>query len=112
MPQPATFSTFVIEQLADGFTVIGINVPGHTQNVMNQRFIDELAQMFLFLQQNPPRGLLVESLQVDSFLAGADIDRIDAMWTQSPAQIMELCDKGRDLLSLSLIHISEPTRPY
>jgi len=100
MPQPATFSTFVIEQLAGGFTVIGINVPDHTQNVMNQRFIDELAEMFLFLRQNPPRGLLVESLQEDSFLAGADIDRIDAMWTQSPDQIMELCDKGRNLLSL------------
>ncbi|MDA7899326.1 3-hydroxyacyl-CoA dehydrogenase NAD-binding domain-containing protein [Pirellulales bacterium] len=101
MPQPsATFSTFVIEQLAGGFTAIGINVPDHTQNIMNRLFIDELSQMFLLLRQNPPRGLLVESRREDSFLAGADIDRIDAMWTQSPAQIMELCDKGRTLLKL------------
>ena len=101
MPQsPATFSTFVIEQLAGGFTAIGIKVPEHTQNIMNRLFIDELSQMFLFLRQNPPRGLLVESRREDSFLAGADIDRIDAMWTQSPAQIMELCDKGRTLLKL------------
>ena len=101
MPQsPATFSTFVIEQLAGGFTAIGIKVPEHTQNIMNRLFIDELSQMFLFLRQNPPRGLLVESRREDSFLAGADIDRIDAMWTQSPAQIMELCDKGRTLLNL------------
>jgi 3-hydroxyacyl-CoA dehydrogenase/enoyl-CoA hydratase/3-hydroxybutyryl-CoA epimerase/3-hydroxyacyl-CoA dehydrogenase/enoyl-CoA hydratase/3-hydroxybutyryl-CoA epimerase/enoyl-CoA isomerase len=101
MPQPpATFSTFVIEQLVGGFTAIGINIPDHTQNIMNRRFIDELSQMFLFLRQNPPRGLLVESRREDSFLAGADIDRIDAMWTQSPAQIMELCDKGRTLLNL------------
>lgn len=101
MPQsPATFSTFVIEQLAGGFTAIGIKVPDHTQNIMNRLFIDELSQMFLLLRQNPPRGLLVESRREDSFLAGADIDRIDAMWTQSPAQIMELCDKGRTLLKL------------
>ena len=101
MPQsPATFSTFVIEQLAGGFTAIGIKVPDHTQNIMNRLFIDELSQMFLLLRQNPPRGLLVESRREDSFLAGADIDRIDAMWTQSPAQIMELCDKGRNLLRL------------
>ena len=72
MPQsPATFSTFVIEQLAGGFTAIGINVPDHTQNIMNRRFIDELSQMFLFLRQNPPRGLLVESRRKDSFLAGS-----------------------------------------
>ena len=101
MPQPpATFSTFVIEQLVGGFTAIGINIPDHTQNIMNRRFIDELSQMFLFLRQNPPRGLLVESRRKDSFLAGADIDRIDAMWTQSPAQIIELCDKGRTVLNL------------
>ena len=101
MPQsPATFSTFVIEHLAGGFTAIGIKVPDHTQNIMNRLFIDELSQMFLLLRQNPPRGLLVESRREDSFLAGADIDRIDAMWTQSPAQIMELCDKGRTLLKL------------
>ena len=101
MPQPpATFSTFVIEQLVGGFTAIGINIPDNTQNIMNRRFIDELSQMFLFLRQNPPRGLLVESRRKDSFLAGADIDRIDAMWTQSPAQIIELCDKGRTVLNL------------
>ncbi len=101
MPQPvATFSTLVIEQLAGGITAIGINIPDHTQNVMNQRFIDELSQLFVLLRQNPPRGLLVESRREGSFLAGADIHRIDAIWTQSPAQIMDLCDKGRNLLGL------------
>ncbi len=101
MPQPvATFSTLVIEQLAGGFTAIGINVLDHAQNVMNQRFIDELSQLFVLLRQNPPRGLVIESRREGSFLTGADIHRIDSIWTQSPAQIMELCDKGRDLLGL------------
>ncbi|MBT6459839.1 MAG: hypothetical protein HOK57_08450, partial [Planctomycetaceae bacterium] len=87
MPQPvATFSTLVIEQLAGGFTAIGINVPDHTQNVMNQRFFDELSQLFALLRQNPPRGLLIESRREGSFLAGADIHRIDSIWTQSPDQ--------------------------
>ena len=58
----ATLSTLVIEKLSGGITAIGINVPGHSQNVMNQVFMQELEQVFAFLQQNPPRGLLVGSL--------------------------------------------------
>ena len=101
MPEPiATLKTLVIEKLSGGITAVGINVPGHSQNVMNQDFMQELEQVFAFLQQNPPRGLLVESLRDDSFLAGADIGQIDAVWSLPPARLKELCDKGRNLLGM------------
>ena len=101
MPEPiATLKTLVIEKLSGGITAVGINVPGHSQNVMNQDFMQELEQVFAFLQQNPPRGLLVESLRDDSFLAGADIGQIDTVWSLPPARLKELCDKGRNLLGM------------
>ena len=101
MPEPiATLSTLVIEKLSGGITAIGINVPGRSQNVMNQDFMQELEHVFAFLQQNPPRGLLVESLRDDSFLAGADIGQIDTVWSLPPARLKELCDKGRNLLGM------------
>ena len=101
MPEPiATLKTLVIEKLSGGITAIGINVPGHSQNVMNQDFMQELEHVFAFLQQNPPRGLLVESLRDDSFLAGADIGQIDTVWSLPPARLKELCDKGRNLLGM------------
>ena len=101
MPEPiATLKTLVIEKLSGGITAIGINVPGHSQNVMNQDFMQELEHVFAFLQQNPPCGLLVESLRDDSFLAGADIGQIDTVWSLPPARLKELCDKGRNLLGM------------
>ena len=101
MQEPiATLKTLVIEKLSGGITAIGINVPGHSQNVMNQDFMQELEHVFAFLQQNPPRGLLVESLRDDSFLAGADIGQIDTVWSLPPARLKELCDKGRNLLGM------------
>ena len=101
MSEPiATLSTLVIEKLSGGITAIGINVPGHSQNVMNQDFMQELEQVFAFLQQNPPRGLLVESLRDDSFLAGADIGQINTVWSLPPPRLKELCDNGRNLLSM------------
>ena len=96
----ATLSTLVIEKLSGGITAIGINVPGHSQNVMNHVFMEELEQVFAFLQQNPPRGLLVESLRDDSFLAGADIGQLDTVWSLPPARLKELCDSGRNLLGM------------
>jgi 3-hydroxyacyl-CoA dehydrogenase/enoyl-CoA hydratase/carnithine racemase len=96
----ATLSTLVIEKLSGGITAIGINVPGHSQNVMNQVFMQELEQVFAFLQQNPPRGLLVGSLRDDSFLAGADIGQIDTVRSLPPARLKELCDNGRNLLGM------------
>ena len=99
MPEPiAPLNTLVIEKLSGGITAIGINVPGCSQNVMNQDFMQELEQVFSFLQQNPPRGLLVESLRDDSFLAGADIGQIDTVWSLPPGRLKELCDHGRKLL--------------
>ena len=101
MQEPiATLKTLVIEKLSGGITAIGINVPGHSQNVMNQDFMQELEHVFAFLQQNPPCGLLVESLRDDSFLAGADIGQIDTVWSLPPARLKELCDKGRNLLGM------------
>ncbi len=101
MQEPiATLKTLVIEKLSGGITAIGINVPGRSQNVMNQDFMQELEHVFAFLQQNPPRGLLVESLRDDSFLAGADIGQIDTVWSLPPARLKELCDKGRNLLGM------------
>ena len=101
MPEPiTTLSTLVIEKLSGGITAIGINVPGHSQNVMNQDFMEELEQVLTFLQQNPPRGLLVESLRDDSFLAGADIGQIDTVWSLPSARVKELCDNGRSLLDM------------
>jgi len=98
MPEPlATLSTLTIEKLSGGITAIGINVPGHSHNVMSRDFMRELESVLAFLQQNPPRGLLLESLRDGSFLAGADVGQIDTVWSLPPARVKELCDNGRRL---------------
>ena len=101
MPEPlAPLSTLTIEKLSGGITAIGINVPGHSHNVMSRDFMQDLESVFTFLQQNPPRGLLVESLREGSFLAGADVGQIDTVWSLPPARVKELCDNGRKLLNM------------
>ena len=92
-------ASLTVERLADGIVAVTIDVPGHRQNVMTEAFLEELGQLLEKLGRQPPRGLLVASGRPGSFLAGADIGRLDRLWDCSGTAIRGLCDRGRQLLA-------------
>lgn len=88
-----------VERLPGGIVAGTILVPGHRQNVMTESFLGELGRLLDQLDCDPPQGLLLKSGQPGSFLAGADIDRLDRLWELADEAIRSLCDRGRQLLS-------------
>ena len=94
-----TPASLTVERLAGDIVAARISVPGHRQNVMTEAFLGELGQLLDSLERQPPRGLLLASGRPGSFLAGADIDRLDRLWDCSDTAIRDLCDRGRQLLA-------------
>lgn len=92
-------ASLAVERLAGDIVAVTITVPGHRQNVMTEAFLEELGQLLDSLERQPPRGLLLASGRPGSFLAGADIERIDRLWELPEAAVKGLCDRGRQLLA-------------
>ena len=54
-----------------------------------------------------------EDTRFTETLSGKELEEVVAVWEQWDALLSFLiATMGRDILTLSLIHISEPTRPY
>jgi len=91
-------ASLTVEQLAGGIVAVTIDVPGRRQNVMTEAFLEELGRLLDSFERQPPQGLLLASGRPGSFLAGADIGRLDRLWDCSDTVIRDLCDRGRQLL--------------
>ena len=87
--------TLAVERDADGFVRLTITVPGHRQNVLTQRVIEELSRVLDLLQAERPRGVILLSGRPGSFFAGADLSRLEDLGTLPTAEIAELCDRGK-----------------
>jgi len=86
-----------VDRLPGDVAVATLVVPGHRHNVMTAAFLAALRRLLDDLARQPPRGLIVESGRPGSFLAGADIDRLDRLWDLPEAEVIAICDRGRRL---------------
>jgi 3-hydroxyacyl-CoA dehydrogenase/enoyl-CoA hydratase/carnithine racemase len=102
MPAPAREdSTLTVDRHPDGLVVFSFAVPDHRHNVLTHRVAADLAAALDAVGRGvggwQPRGLVVRSAREGSFFAGADIARLDELWSRSAAEIERLCDAGRHL---------------
>jgi len=92
--------TLAIEQTTNGFVVLVFRVPGHRQNVLTPRAVEELSLVLDDLARGPaPRGVVVRSGCPGSFFAGADITRLDEVRGLPAADIASLCDRGKQVFA-------------
>ena len=100
---PATareFPTLALERQTDGTVELAFVVPDHRHNVLTRQVFADLAAALDELARGPrPRGLILRSGREGSFLAGADLDRLDAVATLPAAEIARLCDAGKELFA-------------
>ena len=73
---------------------------GSATNTFSTEVLQELGRIADHLAAMPPKGLAILSAKENGFAAGADIDEFTKISSADEA------------MALSLIHISEPTRPY
>lgn len=91
-------STVTVDRHADGIATLSFLVPGHRQNVITEQVVRDLAAALDGLDRGPaPRGLVVCSGLAESFFAGADVARLEALPGKPAAEIERLCTAGREL---------------
>ncbi len=92
--------TLSVERTEDGAVVLSFLVPGHSQNVLTQDVLEELARTLADLAAGPePAGLILRSAREGSFFAGADIGRLERLRRESAEEIERLCAAGRGLFA-------------
>ncbi|MBU6309027.1 MAG: enoyl-CoA hydratase/isomerase family protein [Planctomycetes bacterium] len=87
--------TLAVERDADGLVRLTFTVPGHRQNVLTGRAIEELSHALDHLAAEPPRGVILLSGRTGSFFAGADVSRLEELGTLPAAEVADLCDRGK-----------------
>ena len=87
--------TLAVERDPDGFVRLTVTVPGHRQNVLTRRVVEELSLVLDQLADERPRGVILLSGRIGSFFAGADVSRLEELGRLSAAEITDLCDRGK-----------------
>lgn len=104
---------FVIQDEAHAEIIF--NTPGKKVNVLTRKCFEELSEYFAILQsrKNEIKTLLIYSAKPDIFLAGADIEEIQAMKTKEEAhqlvgQVQELFNELESLPQVKMVAIDGP----
>ena len=101
------YDTLLLEE-REQFLVVTINRP-KALNALNTQVFTDLIDLFTQdLKSYQYRGIVITGAGDRAFVAGADIKEFLTLDNDSA---MNLSKRGQDIF-LSLIHISEPTRPY
>ena len=82
--------TLAVERDPDGFVRLTVTVPGHRQNVLTRRVVEELSRVLDQLADERPRGVILLSGRIGSFFAGADVSRLEELGRLSTAEIADL----------------------
>ena len=91
-------STLATEWLKDGICILSFLIPEHSQNVITQQFLNELAAALAEIKVGPqPSGLVLMSRRAGSFFAGADLLRLEQLRQASSSEIVRACAAGRTL---------------
>ncbi|MGO1297537.1 MAG: fatty acid oxidation complex subunit alpha FadJ [Vibrio sp.] len=74
MTEPSGFS---YTRDSQGIVWLAVDVPGATVNTLKAEAFNDVAEVLAELESSPPKGVIVYSLKVDHFIAGADVSMID-----------------------------------
>ena len=97
-PASGAGSTLGLERTPEGVVVLTIGSAGRRQNVIDAAFLEALAGRLDELDADiPPRGLIIRSGTPGTFLAGADIDRLEGILGADREVIEAACARGRAL---------------
>lgn len=83
-------------QESDGIGTVTLDQPGHSANVFNQSFLDELDTLLTELESNTDLiGVAFVSAKPTVFIAGADLHELQHL--RDAERIRELAKRGQDL---------------
>jgi enoyl-CoA hydratase/carnithine racemase len=106
MSHATTTVTWRKEEGPDGIRTLWFDQPGRSQNVVDERVLDELeARLVEVEKEGSVRGLVLRSAKPAGFCAGADLKRVLSL--QSPAEAEAFLRRGLAVLD----HLSALTVP-
>ena len=103
------FETLIVD-VEDHVCVIKLNRP-EALNALNKQLLEELAEALEDSQKNEKVRCIILTGSEKAFAAGADIKMMQEK-SFSEVFLEDMFTSESERISLSLIHISEPTRPY
>jgi len=95
MSQPE-YRNWRLEFDLDGICWLTIDRPGESANSLSQAVFTELDQIVTKLEEDPPRGLVLQSGKHKSFIVGADVREFDQV--ESPAEAEAFIRQAHALL--------------
>ncbi len=95
----ANAPTIRVAMAQKDIAVLTFDAPGKGANVLSQHVLEELNRHLDELAQRKDlAGLIVRSGKPGAFIAGADITEFAAAKDITPAQVVDMCTRGRKLL--------------
>lgn len=86
-----------VERDWEGVAWLVLDRAGERTNTLSSSVLDELAGVVDALEVDPPNGLVIASAKAEGFIAGADLDEIEAVAT--PGQARALVERGWTLFN-------------
>ncbi|MFW5661225.1 MAG: enoyl-CoA hydratase-related protein, partial [Oceanicaulis sp.] len=83
------------ERDSDGVVWAGMDMPDRSANVLDGAVLDSFSKVIDAVERDPPEGLVIYSKKEAGFMAGADVEMLDAM---NANEIRSLIAHGKDLL--------------
>jgi 3-hydroxyacyl-CoA dehydrogenase / enoyl-CoA hydratase / 3-hydroxybutyryl-CoA epimerase len=93
----ATAPCWSLERDAERIAWLTLDKPGTSANVLSGSVLLELDGLLAQLEQDPPRGVIVQSAKKSGFIAGADIKEFTAL--ASEADAYQLIHRGQQVVN-------------
>ena len=71
-----------------GIGTLTLDVPGRSANTLSVAVLEELGQVLVGIEAQPPRGLVIRSAKASGFIAGADINEFARVASEDEAVAM------------------------
>lgn len=81
-------SAWRYEKDEQGIGTLTLDVPGRSANTLSVAVLEELGQVLLDIEAQPPRGLVIRSAKTSGFIAGADINEFARVASEDEAVAM------------------------
>lgn len=95
-PAPAVTT----ETIRSDIVLIKMDLPGTGANILNDQLFAELDQTMATLMENRElRGVILYSAKPKIFVAGADLNKINATLDWPDKEIIRFCEKGRAVMA-------------
>lgn len=81
-------SAWRYERDEQGIGTLTLDVPGRSANTLSVAVLEELGQVLVGIEAQPPRGLVIRSAKTSGFIAGADINEFARVASEDEAVAM------------------------